>query len=67
MVPPQEYWPKVMEICNNHNVLLIIDEVITAFGRTGKFFASEHWNIKTDIMTMSKGMQVHIYRWLVQP
>jgi len=56
VLPPPEYWKKVMEICTKHNVLLIIDEVITGFGRTGKFFASEHWGIKPDIMTFSKGL-----------
>jgi adenosylmethionine-8-amino-7-oxononanoate aminotransferase len=54
--PPPEYWPMIEQICNEHNILLIIDEVMTGFGRTGKFFAVEHWNIKPDIMTMSKGI-----------
>jgi putrescine aminotransferase len=45
-----------MRICAEHNVLLIIDEVITGFGRTGNFFASEHFGIRPDIMTMSKGL-----------
>jgi len=56
VLPPPEYWPKIMEICKKHHVLLIIDEVITGFGRTGKFFASEHWGIQPDMMTMSKGL-----------
>ena len=56
IVPPPEYWPKVREICTKHNVLLIIDEVITGFGRTGKFWGHEHWGIKPDLMTMAKGL-----------
>jgi adenosylmethionine-8-amino-7-oxononanoate aminotransferase len=56
IVPPPEYWPKIREICTRHNVLLIIDEVITGFGRTGKFWGHEHWGIKPDLMTMAKGL-----------
>jgi adenosylmethionine-8-amino-7-oxononanoate aminotransferase len=56
IVPPPEYWPKIREICTKHNVLLIIDEVITGFGRTGKFWGHEHWGIKPDLMTMAKGL-----------
>ena len=54
--PPPEWWPTVMEICKRHNILLIIDEVMTGFARTGKMFASEHWDIRPDIMTMAKGI-----------
>ncbi len=54
--PPPEWWPTVMEICNRYNILLITDEVMTGFARTGKMFASEHWNIRPDIMTMAKGI-----------
>jgi adenosylmethionine-8-amino-7-oxononanoate aminotransferase len=46
----------VSEICDRHGVMLIIDEVITGFGRTGAWFASEHFGIKPDIMTMAKAM-----------
>jgi adenosylmethionine-8-amino-7-oxononanoate aminotransferase len=56
IVPAPEYWPKIREICTKHNVLLIIDEVITGFGRTGKFWGHEHWGIKPDLMTMAKGL-----------
>ena len=56
VVPPPEYWPKIREICTKHQVLLIIDEVITGFGRTGKFWGHEHWGIKPDLMTMAKGL-----------
>lgn len=56
MSPPPEYWPMVREICTKYDVLLIDDEVMAGFGRTGKMFASEHWGLKPDIMTMAKGI-----------
>jgi adenosylmethionine-8-amino-7-oxononanoate aminotransferase len=56
VVPPDEYWPRLREICDRHGVLLITDEVINGFGRTGKMFASEHWNVVGDILTMAKGL-----------
>ena len=56
IVPPDDYWPRVREICDRHGVLLITDEVINGFGRTGKMFTSEHWNLVGDIMTMAKGL-----------
>jgi len=54
--PPVEWWPIVSEICEKHDVLLIADEVMTGFARTGKMFAQEHWGIKADMMTMAKGL-----------
>lgn len=54
--PPLTYWPLVRKICTEHNILLIADEVMTGFGRTGKMFAMEHWDVKPDIMTMAKGI-----------
>lgn len=54
--PPPEYWPMVREICTQNDVLLIADEVMTGFGRTGKMFALEHWNVVPDIMTIAKGI-----------
>jgi len=54
--PSPEWWPMVMEICKKHDVLLIVDEVMSGFARTGKMFASEHWNVKGDMMTMAKGI-----------
>lgn len=51
-----DYWSKVMKICKKHHVLLIIDEYITGFGRTGKFFASEHSGLRPDMMVFSKGL-----------
>ena len=56
LVPPDEYMPRLREICDDRNVLLIDDEVMTGFGRTGKWFAMEHWNVVPDIMTMAKGL-----------
>lgn len=56
IAPPPEYWPLVRQICNEYEVLLIADEVMTGFGRTGKMFAMEHWGVKPDIMTMAKGI-----------
>ncbi len=56
MVPGDEYWPMLREICDKYGVLLIADEVINGFGRTGKMFASEHWGVVPDIMTVAKGI-----------
>jgi adenosylmethionine-8-amino-7-oxononanoate aminotransferase len=55
-VPPPEYWPMIRSICDKYGVLLHIDEVVTGFGRTGKMFAIEHWNVVPDIMALSKGL-----------
>ena len=54
--PTDDYWPLVREICTRHNVLLIADEIITGFGRTGRWFGMEHWNVKPDILTFAKGV-----------
>ena len=54
--PPPEWWPMVRKICTKHNVLLIADEVMSGFCRTGKMFALEHWGVVPDMMTMSKGI-----------
>jgi adenosylmethionine-8-amino-7-oxononanoate aminotransferase len=57
VIPPvPEYFPKLREICDRHNVLLIADEVITAFGRTGRWFALDHWGVQPDIMTFAKAI-----------
>ena len=54
-IPGDEYWPMLRDICDTNGVLLIADEVVTGFGRTGKMFACEHWGITPDIMSMGKG------------
>jgi len=56
IIPPPEYWPRVAQICRERNILLILDEIMTGFGRTGKRFACEHWNFIPDMMLLSKGM-----------
>ena len=56
VVPPENYWPLLREVCDKYGVLLIADEVITGFGRTGKMFACEHWGVTPDIMTVAKGI-----------
>ena len=55
-VPPPEYFPLIREICDRHNVILIVDEVVTGFGRTGKNMAMEHFNTIPDIATFAKGV-----------
>jgi taurine---2-oxoglutarate transaminase len=55
-IPPPEYWPKLREICDRHGILLIADEVFSGFGRTGKWFAVNHWNIVPDMIAMAKGV-----------
>ena len=56
IIPPPEYWPKIRDVCKEYDIILIADEVITGFCRTGKMFALEHWDVKPDIMTMAKGI-----------
>jgi adenosylmethionine-8-amino-7-oxononanoate aminotransferase len=55
IVPPGGYWSLIREICDRHGVLLIADEVLTGFGRTGVWFAMERFGIEPDVMTMAKG------------
>jgi adenosylmethionine-8-amino-7-oxononanoate aminotransferase len=55
-IPPDDYWPAIREVCTRYDVRLIADEIITGFGRTGRMFASEHWAINPDVLTMSKGI-----------
>ena len=56
MVPPDDYWPRVREICTRHGILLIADEVMTGFGRTGRKFAVDHWGVVPDILVGGKGL-----------
>ena len=51
-----EYWKEVQELCRSHGTLLVLDEVQTGLGRTGKFFCFEHWDLKPDIITVSKAL-----------
>ena len=54
--PPAEYIPRLRDIADKYGILLILDEVINGFGRTGRMFASEHWGVVPDIMTVAKGI-----------
>ncbi|HEV2968625.1 MAG TPA: aminotransferase class III-fold pyridoxal phosphate-dependent enzyme, partial [Pirellulales bacterium] len=56
IVPPDDYWPRIRQICDRHHVLLIADEVITGFGRTGDWFALTRYGIEPDIVTFAKGI-----------
>ena len=56
LVPPDEYLPRLREICTEHNVLLIADEVMSGFGRTGQWFACDNWEVIPDIVTVAKGL-----------
>ncbi|HEX6896745.1 MAG TPA: aminotransferase class III-fold pyridoxal phosphate-dependent enzyme [Bryobacteraceae bacterium] len=56
IVPPPEYMPRLRQICDRQKVLLIADEVMTGWGRTGKWFAVEHWNVQPDILVTAKGI-----------
>ena len=56
IVPQDEYFPRIREICDAHDVLLVADEVITGFGRTGTMFALNHWGIEPDIMQFAKAV-----------
>lgn len=56
LIPPKEYMPRLRQICDAHQVLLIVDEVMTGWGRTGKWFAVEHWGVLPDILTTAKGI-----------
>jgi putrescine aminotransferase len=56
IVPPATYFPRLREICDRHDVLLIADEVITGFGRTGRWFALGHWGVEPDLVSFAKGV-----------
>jgi adenosylmethionine-8-amino-7-oxononanoate aminotransferase len=54
-VPADDYWPSIAEVCRRHDVVLIADEVMTGFGRTGRWFGMDHWDVHPDILTAGKG------------
>ncbi|MEJ2028849.1 MAG: aspartate aminotransferase family protein [Maritimibacter sp.] len=56
IVPPASYWPEIQRICDKYDILLIVDEVITGFGRTGEWFGTQYYGLKPDIMTIAKGL-----------
>ena len=56
IVPPASFWPRVREVCDRYEVLLISDEVVTGFGRTGSMFGARGWGVKPDIMCLAKGI-----------
>ena len=56
IVPPQNYWNLIQDLCKKYDILLCIDEVICGFGRIGEWFGSQHYNIKPDVITFAKGI-----------
>jgi 4-aminobutyrate aminotransferase len=56
VVPPPSFYPRLREICDRHGILLIADEVQSGMGRTGKWWAIEHWGVEPDIVTSAKGI-----------
>ena len=56
IVPPPEFLPRLKELCQRHGILLVVDEIQSGFGRTGKMFACEHWGVEPDILCAAKGI-----------
>jgi putrescine aminotransferase len=56
IIPPDSYWPEIQKICDRHGILLVADEVICGFGRTGYWFGSDRYGIRPDLMTIAKGL-----------
>lgn len=56
IVPPEDYWPELRQLCSRHGTLLIADEIQTAWNRTGHWFATEHWKVVPDIVTVAKAL-----------
>lgn len=55
VAPPDRYWPLVAEVCRRHGVLVVADEVMTGFGRTGRWFGLDHWDVTADVVVAAKG------------
>jgi adenosylmethionine-8-amino-7-oxononanoate aminotransferase len=55
VTPPDGYWPAIAEVCRRHGVLLVADEVMTGFGRTGRWFGLDHWGVRADVIAAAKG------------
>jgi taurine--2-oxoglutarate transaminase len=56
IIPPDDYWPRIREMCDKYGILLISDEVMSGWGRTGEWFAVDHWRVVPDIITTAKGL-----------
>lgn len=56
IIPPDDYWPRMREICDKYGILLVSDEVMSGWGRTGEWFAVNHWGVVPDIITTAKGI-----------
>jgi taurine--2-oxoglutarate transaminase len=56
IVPPDDYWPRVRQICDKYGILLVSDEVMSGWGRTGKWFAVDNWDVVPDMITTAKGI-----------
>jgi len=56
IIPPETYWPEIQRICDEYGILLVADEVITAFGRLGEWFGSTHYGIRPDLISIAKGV-----------
>jgi putrescine aminotransferase len=56
IIPPDSYWPEIQRICNEHDILLVADEVICGFGRTGRWFGCDYFDITADLMPIAKGL-----------
>jgi len=61
LVPPDDYFDVIQHICKKYDILLILDEVMTGLGRTGTMYAYEHWNVRADIVALSKGLAAGYY------
>jgi len=56
LIPPDDYWPRIRALCDKYGILLVDDEVMSGFGRTGRWFAVDHWGVVPDMITLAKGL-----------